>query len=443
VGGDAPVTNSPPPADPVAIRKAAQTVLKQVGGRDLEQAVRLGCRWLCDTAQVRTERLENPKINPLQYPYSDWQGAIRNEYRSAGTPGESAVGKWSFFGTVWHTGQACKALALASHCLNDDKILDGAKRAAGFLRRQQITDPNDADHGMIASYEDPGPWITTSCMTECCDGLFTLADVTGDDRYAQWATDAVCWCAKKLYAGDGVFHDAYVPSTRKLGTPGWKDRWGRAGRPLWDDGVWLKAAKHANRPELRKIFFEVADRLLHTEDPPGNWMAYTPCDWRSTSIHPRQAFWFGRPMWMAYRESGRQKYRDCFDRACQWYVRAMRHDGGILRATYADFNTDSFGHANSGTACACMMFRDQYAELGNTAYLPHLVKGLKYLQSVQFVEVKDPNLRGAILEKVLPPKGSDACPWHVRDIGTSFFITAASQVLLDAASQATKPTKTT
>ena len=34
----------------------------------------------------------------------------------------------------------------------------------------------------------------------------------------------------------------------------------------------------------------------------------------------------------------------------------------------------------------------------------------------------DPNLRGAVLEKVLPPDGTDRLPYRVRDLGTIFFL---------------------
>ena len=38
-------------------------------------------------------------------------------------------------------------------------------------------------------------------------------------------------------------------------------------------------------------------------------------------------------------------------------------------------------------------------------------------------------LRGAILEKVLPPDGTDRSPYHIRDLGTIFFVIAAEKYL--------------
>ena len=48
---------------------------------------------------------------------------------------------------------------------------------------------------------------------------------------------------------------------------------------------------------------------------------------------------------------------------------------------------------------------------------------------MQLLNCKDPNLQGVILEKVLPPDGTDNLPYYVRDLGTIFFIQAACEYL--------------
>lgn len=415
---------------PLGGRDAAAKVLAAIGRKNLESAVRAACTWLADVAQVRTEKLTDK--DQSAYHYDNWKGASRDRYSPQRNEDGVPAATWRLFGTVWHTGQAVKALSLAYRCLDEEKWLTHAKLGAEFIRHQQNTDPQSPDFGCVAAFEDAKDALNTSAVLEACDGLLILSDVSGDRRYADSAVAAVNWAVDKLYKGDGHFHDGYDPQRRKIVSHGWRNRWNEEGRPLIDDGVLLKAWKLTGREKFRTTFFEIADKLLKTEDPPGNWMGYLPCAWKDQRMHPRQAFWWGRPMWMAYKESGQQKYRDCFDRACQWYVKAMRRDGGMLRATYTDFNTTSFGHATSGTGAACMMFRDQYAELGNERYLSQLILGLKYMLSMQLTRPSDPNLRGAIIEKVLPPDGTDAAPWFLRDIGTTFFVASACQVLLDA-----------
>ncbi len=107
----------------------------------------------------------------------------------------------------------------------------------------------------------------------------------------------------------------------------------------------------------------------------------------------------------------------------------MRRDGGIFRNTYTDFTTDSFGHATSGAACAVIMFLEYYDETGDGEILPFIEKGLKFCMSMQFTNPADPNLKGAILEKVLPPDGTDRSPYYLRDLSTIFFIQAAAHYL--------------
>ncbi len=414
----------------MTLPNAAAKIIAAVGREKMETAVRAACTWLTDVAQVQTEKLTDRDWSA--YRYDNWKGAIRERYAPERSVEGVAAGIWRHFGTVWHTGQAVKALSLAYRCFNEEKWLKHARLGAEFILHQQNDDPKSPDYGCIAAYEDSNDALNTSAIIECCDGLFTLGDVSDDPRYSDGAVAAMSWVVDKLYMGNGHFHDGYDPKRQKIVSHGWSNHWNEKGRPLIEDGVLLKAWKRTGRKKFRKTFFEVADRLLKAEYPPGNWMGYAPCDWSERRIHPRHAFWWGRPMWMAYKESAEQKYRDCFDRACRWYVKAMRRDGGLIRNTYSDFNTDSFGHATSGTGAACMMFRDQYAELGNQEFIPQLVLGLKYMLSMQFGDPSDPNLRGAILEKVLPPNGSDAAPWYIRDLGTTFFIMPACHILLDA-----------
>jgi len=182
---------------------------------------------------------------------------------------------------------------------------------------------------------------------------------------------------------------------------------------------------------LKDVAVRTADRLLTDEDPPGNWKAYPPADPVSGRIHPRHAYWWGRPMWMVYRATGDTKYLDCCRRGARWYVDAMRTDGGIFRNTDPGFKTPSFGHATSGIACAAIYWHELDKEFGDTEWRLPMLKALRFCRSVQFVNVRDENLRGAILEKVLPPDGTDAPPWHLRDIGTFFYVQAVARVMKD------------
>jgi hypothetical protein len=109
----------------------------------------------------------------------------------------------------------------------------------------------------------------------------------------------------------------------------------------------------------------------------------------------------------------------------------MRDDGGLFRNTGPGFKTPSFGHATSGIACAVILWNDLVREYGDHDWKGPIKKVLTFCRSVQFKDAKDKNLKGAILEKVVPPQGSDSPPWYLRDVGTFFYVQAVCQVLRD------------
>ena len=149
-------------------------------------------------------------------------------------------------------------------------------------------------------------------------------------------------------------------------------------------------------------------------------------------MHPRHAFWWGLPMIDAWRDTGDQRWLDVACRSGQWYIQAQRLDGGLLRFTDLDFNTACFGHATSGIMSASVMWIELFDVTGDTKWLEPLHRALAYACRLQFINPQDPNLKGCILEKVLEPDGTDASPYHIRDLGTIFFIQAAALLMLGA-----------
>ncbi len=390
----------------------------------LRESVELGCSWLIDIAQVKTDRLtiENDTFN---HQHKRWRGAIRGEYRVA-------EGKWDFFCPIWHTGQAVKALTMAYKVLGEKRLLEAANLGAEFILNERVTDPDDPDYGLIFAFESIGNGVNTSAILECLDGLIHLSEVTGKEKLWEAVIDALNWVADKTYIeGEGLFRDLYIPEERKFKFPHWKPKMQTPGRPLLDDGVFYKGYRKTGEKRFLRIFLEVADRLLRDEEPPGNWIRYPPCNYETGSIHPRHAYWWGYPMIMAYEETGERKYLECAVRAADWYVKAQRRDGGLFRATFSDFNTLSFGHATSGIACATILWWDLTRILDDKRYLEPIRKAMNFCMMMQIRNPQDPNLRGVILEKVLPPDGTDRSPYHIRDLGTIFFIQAASKILMD------------
>jgi hypothetical protein len=391
---------------------------------DLRSSMRLACTWITDVAQMKSDELTTEK-NSHDLPYKHWKGAIRGEY-------SAALRQWGFFAPVWHTGQAIKALVFASQILRDPSLLKSAELGAQFIGEARIIDPKNKNQGLIWGAEGVVHGVNTSCVLECLDGLMVLAKATGETKYWKWVEEAVAWVARNAYMGQGMFRDDYsVKRSRWVNPPG--DNWFpyMHGRPLIDDGIFLKAFQHTGNQEYRRIFYETADRLLRDESPPGNWINFPPCNPLTGLIHPRQAYWWGYPQLAAYQDSGKAKYLDCAIRAGEWYIGAMRHDGGLFRGTYRDFTTNSFGQETSGIECAVILWHELWKVTHEDRWSVAMSKALKYCMRLQFTKPSDPNLRGSILSTVEYPNGTDRLPYHLRDLGTIFFVQAVAGMLGD------------
>lgn len=383
----------------------------------LRDRLAMACAWITDIAQVKNE--ERLPGETRKHAHRAWTGAIRGEY-------QVSTRQWGYFCPVWHTGQAVKALVMASDVLGDG-VLSGAIAGGDFIVGNAVREGEDA--GLILAYEDDPERVNTSAILETLDGLFILSEKTGRAEYREAALAALDWVARKAYMpGEGLFRDCYDPVTRAM-VPA---RYGTVGRPLLDDAVFLKGYRLSGDERFRTIALETAERLLKDEDPPGNWVAYAPCDKVSGAIHPRHAYWWGRPMLDLFRETGDERFRAAFERSVSWYARALRRDGGLFRSTYTDFTTDSFGHATSGVGGAAIMFQDFLALTGDRGMEPHIERALAFCMRAQFTRPADPNLQGCILEKVRWPDGTDASPYYIRDLGTIFFVQAAAAWLRTA-----------
>jgi hypothetical protein len=412
----------PEPAGPPAMPMAEGKGRSAVPAAQLAESLALACSWLTDVAQVKTAKLTTESDGGFLH--DSWLGSIRGEYTAA-------TRKWAFFGPVWHTGQTIKSLVLASQALARPDLLEAAKFSAEFIGAARIADRSDPDYGLILAYEERGDVVNTAGILEVCDPLFLLADATGDARYANWAIDSALWVANRSYLGAGRFRDGYSFRQRKwvtppglLSCPGSKEN-----RLLFDDATFLKVWKRTGEARMKDIFYATAEGLLAEEEPSGNWIRYWPCNARSRTLHPRRAYWWGLPFVDAYRDSGLARYLACAIRVGDWYINAMRTDGGMFRDTQVNFRTPSFGHETSGICCAMIIWHELALLDDSPRWRAASDQALRYCLRGQFREVRDPNLRGAILEQVRPPDGTDSSPYHLRDLSTIFYAQAVSRML--------------
>lgn len=387
---------------------------QKVDRRQLRDALELALEWLTGVAMVRDEA--DVDFFPRSS-YVRWRGAIRGEYRAAER-------RWGMYCPVWHTGQAVKALCLAAGALKRPELLKTAGFCADFIMANRIS--SGADSGLILAFEDHPDQVNVSAVLESLDGLFLLAGATGEKKYSDAAVQALRWVQKNAWVPEkGIFNDIYDPRKRQFN---FETRC-HQGRPLLDDGVFITGWRLTEDDSFLEVAKRTADTLLRDENPAGNWIAYIPCSTQRGDLHPRHAYWWGMPMRQLHHAVGGTCYLACFERGAEWYARALRRDGGLFRRTGIDFSTESFGHAASGSACAARYFLQYREETGSGRFEEPLERALNFCMRMQFTRPQDPNLRGAILEKVLPPDGSDASPYLLRDLGTIFFIQAAADFL--------------
>lgn len=203
----------------------------------------------------------------------------------------------------------------------------------------------------------------------------------------------------------------------------------REGRPLADDAIFLKMYKLTGEESYRKIFYTIVDHLRIHEVPAGTWNNYQPSDGDKGISHPRQSFWWGMPMYDAFMDSGNSVYYDSLRRCGEWYLRAQRQDGSLFRSTDLQFNTPAFGLCSSGISCASLLWMRLYSIDRDTRWMEAVERALQFNMKVQFRNVSDENLAGAILERTVFIPGSDSSPYYLRDLGTIFFIQAAVRYL--------------
>ena len=387
-------------------------------------SVRMACDWLMDMAQVQTDYLPPDTEDLNGFGYASWKGSIRGEY-------SVAEKKWGYFCPIWHTGQAVKSLVLAAEFLNDDKYMQAAKMGADFIYANQVWDASSPDHGLILAFEDIPDKVNTSAIMECMDGLMLLADKLESQEMWDQLIAAGHFIVDKMYMPDaGLFRDVYDPNTHSVLLPNpYLTKNDIGGRPLIDDGVLVRLYEKTGDKKFLDTHVRISETLVAEQNPPGNWIDYGPCNAEDGCIHPRHAYWWGMPLLDTYRQTGRQEFLDTAVASGRFCENAMRSDGGWIRGLYTDNKTDSFGHATSGSACAAILWLELFKETGDSHWFDSADKALAYCRNMQFTNPKDRNLKGAILEKVLPPNGTDQSPYHLRDLGTIFFIIAATEYL--------------
>jgi len=285
---------------------------------ELKSAARLACDWLVDVAQVPTRELTVEK-NSMRHPYADWRGAIRR--RVPARPRASG----NFFCPVWHTrpgGQGavgCGPIVWASR--GTGRPPRPAPHSSSTSRcGTRLAGPRPHSRLRGLGRVRPTPPPCSSAWTDCSCSLTRTARRTCSSDWLR----AGEFLVGKLYMPDeGLFHDAYDPNRHAVVLPNpFRTRNNVGGRPLLDDGIFLKLFRATGEPRFRDVHVRVSETLVQTQRPRGNWVDYAPCNPDRMRFHPRHTYWWGLPLLDTYRETGPARVPR--DRGGGWRVRVPR-----------------------------------------------------------------------------------------------------------------------
>jgi len=198
--------------------------------------------------------------------------------------------------------------------------------------------------------------------------------------------------------------------------------------------IWTNQSRLREKTGEKKyldIHMRGSETLVQDQRPKGNWVDYGPCDGDRLLFHPRHTYWWGKPLIDTYRKTSRKEFWETAIASGEFTLKALRADGGWIRGLLLVgedplcFNAQCFGHLTSGSACAAIFFMELYEETKDHRWLRGAERTLEYCMRMQVVRADNPNMQGVIIEKVYYPDGTDRNPYHIRDLGTIFFVQAA------------------
>jgi hypothetical protein len=378
-----------------------------------------GARWLAHVARVASpsDQFENPRA----YSYSNWLGAVRNEY-------DTKTGTWTVNGPVWHTGQAIRSLLIAHRHIGDLSLLEAAKSMGRFILSTIVDAPGDTNHGLLLAYEGDNATVNNQTVFETVPGLLDLAAALDDRSWIEHAHRAVDFTLRGFMPDEALIVDHYhVGDKRFVHDPDNP----LPGRPLLDGGVLVALARATGDERYLRIFLDMAERAVREERPEGTWMIFPP--WRQDTgrLHVRTSWWWGYPLLLAYDVSGDRRFWDAALRVGGWYLAQQNLDGGFYYSPLISGKHSSFGLATSGAAVATIIWADLYSRTGDRAYREAIGRSIRYVLRAQFSRHGgNTEMRGAFWETPNVPDGTSCPGFLIRDIATIFAIQALDRVLV-------------
>lgn len=336
-------------------------------------------------------------------------------------------GKWHPYEPAWHTGQIIYALLESYKVTNNKSFLNAAIRAGNWWVSLQIKDHPKLSGMLNAIHGDDVDFIVFATISDGSAGLFELTKVTGDNKYAQAATDAGKWMLENMYLEkEGMFYDSVDPLTGEVLTensPFWKDKEKQSlndvARPNNEGSLFKDMYQFTGDEKYKNVFINLCNSLVKKQGPEGLWMDYMPNHKKDGSIHPRFNLWYAESLIEGYELTADKRYLDAALKTARFYQMLQQGDGTIYYTNYLDGKINKNSICGSAVSFAGIIWL-RLKELGFIEFDSNIEKSLIWILINRFsTDHPDKNLAGSFLEtRVRSKKGK---LWvTVRDIATSF-----------------------
>ncbi|KUO60202.1 hypothetical protein APF79_00900 [bacterium BRH_c32] len=337
-------------------------------------------------------------------------------------------GKWYFYEPPWHTGQLIYGLVEAYKITKNEYYLEQAKRAGDWWCSLEIKD-NPKLNGMLNAIHGDGiENIVFATISDGTNGIFELARVSKDNKYAEVATRAGEWMLNNMYVPEHkIFYDNVDPVTgevMKQNSPFWKDKKEQTlfdvARPNNEGYLFLDMYKFTSNEKYKKVFIDLCESLVEKQGPEGLWMDFMPNDKSVGSYHPRFNLWYAESLIKGYEFTKDKRYLDAAKKTLEIYAKAQKKDGTIYYVNYIDGRYNENSITGSATAFAGLLWIQLIKYGVGDEFIPNVEQSASWIVKNQFsVNHPDPNLRGAVIDTRTRRKSGKV--WLTqRDVGTAF-----------------------
>ena len=354
----------------------------------------------------------------------DPEGKARGDY-------DWQSGTWREYEVAWHTGQAIEGLLWAHRATGQQRFLDRARQAGDYWISLELK--QGPFQGMInAAHGDRlGSLMNFTTVGNGTPGLFHLSRVTGDQRYADVASQAIKWLARNTKVpGEELYYNILDPETGTI----WTDRSPhhdvakasvtQVARPNIEGSPFLDACLHLRSDALCDAHDRLAQATAKRQNAGGLWMEFEPNDPETGTVHPRFNSWNAEAMLRQWHRTRDQRYLDAALATARANAAMMKADGSFDYAQNISGKSGSTSPTGSATAFAGIVWLGLRAE-GFTEFDPQIHAAARWLIANRYPSNHpDPNLRGLVIERRI--KGGAVLQ---RDLGNLFAARFLAQYL--------------